>query len=97
MTLADLESIDAYSSQVLTDLRNKGAALTDEVFEQEIASQYFTSCLSNGDEVELCPDGASRRVQKADIEEFISLVIEARFKESMEQIRAIQEGIDTVI
>ena len=33
MTLADLESIDAYSSQVLTDLQNHGASLTDEEFE----------------------------------------------------------------
>lgn len=36
MELSDLESIDAYSSQVLTDLRNYGSSLSDEEFEQTI-------------------------------------------------------------
>ena len=32
MTLGDLESIDAYSSQVLTDLQNHGSTLSNEDF-----------------------------------------------------------------
>lgn len=56
MTLADLESIDAYSSQVLTDLQKYGASLTDEDFEASV-DQNFTTVLSNGEEVELCAGG----------------------------------------
>ena len=33
MTLADLDGIDAYSAQVLTDLKNYGTTLSDEEFE----------------------------------------------------------------
>ena len=63
MTLADLESIDAYSAQVLTDLKNYGASLSDEDFESYV-DQNFTTTLSNGDEVELCNGGEKRQVTK---------------------------------
>ena len=81
MTLSDLESIDAYSSQVLTDLRNYGQLLTDEEFVQSV-DQNFTTVLSNGVEVSLCLGGDSRTLHKADIEEFIDLVVKTRFSES---------------
>ena len=81
VNLADLESIDAYSSQVLTDLRDHGACLSDEDFEAGV-DQNFTTVLSNGDEVVLCDGGDERRVTKNSIEEFISLVIEKRFSEA---------------
>ena len=83
MTLDDLESIDAYSSQVLTDLRNYSTQLTDEEYEATV-DQTFTTVLSNGDEVNLCENGDTRKVGKADIEEFIKLVIETRFNEASE-------------
>lgn len=38
--------------------------------------------LSNGDEIALVHGGEERKVQKADIEEFIDLVVKARFAES---------------
>ena len=56
MQLTDLESIDAYSSQVLTDLQNHGSTLSDADFAAGI-DQNFTTVLSNGDEVELCENG----------------------------------------
>ena len=95
MTLEDLESIDTYSSQVLTDLRNYSAQLTDEEFEQTV-DQTFTTVLSNGDEINLCENGDTRKVRKTDIEEFIDLVVKARFNEASEQNKAIQSGIDAV-
>lgn len=58
--------------------------------------QTFTTVLSNGEEVELCKDGQAQRVTKTNIEEFIALVIKARFSEATEQIKAIQQGIDKV-
>jgi len=81
MTLADLESIDAYSSQVLTDMQNYGAALSDEDFEASI-DQNFTTVLSNGCEVALVPGGEYKKVKKTNINEFIGLVVKARFDES---------------
>ena len=59
MTLADLDSIDAYSAQVLTDLQNHGASLSDADFEAGV-DQNFTTILSNGEEVTLCEDGESK-------------------------------------
>lgn len=88
MTFADLDTIDAYSSQVLGDLRNHGTSLSDEDFETSV-DQTFTTVLSNGEEVELCKDGQSQRVTKTNIEEFIALVIKARFSEATEQTKAI--------
>jgi len=95
LKLSDLESIDAYSSQVLIDLRDHGASLSDEDFEAGV-EQNFSTVLSNGDEVVLCEGGEERRVTKNSIEEFISLVLDKRFSEGTQQIKAIQEGIDKV-
>mmetsp|Transcript_43568 Transcript_43568/g.57692 ORF Transcript_43568/g.57692 Transcript_43568/m.57692 type:complete len:154 (-) Transcript_43568:354-815(-) len=96
MELSDLESFDAYTCQVLADLRNNGATMSNVEFEHGVI-QTFTTVLSSGAEVELCPGGTLRQVKKSDIEEFIALVIQARFSEAKQQIRAIQDGIDTVL
>ena len=63
MELSDLESIDAYSSQVLADLKNYSQALSDEEFNSTV-DQTFTTVLSNGKEVSLCPEGEERKVRK---------------------------------
>jgi hypothetical protein len=94
--LADLDAIDAYSTQVLTDLRDHGTSLSDEDFEAGV-DQTFTTVMSNGEELELCPDGQNQRVTKNNIEEFIKLVLKARLSEATEQIKAIQGGIDHVL
>lgn len=52
--------------------------------------------LSNGDEVDLCDGGENRKVTKTTIEEFVQLVLAKRFSECTQQIKAIQNGIDTV-
>jgi len=83
MNLADLDSIDTYSSQVLTDMHKYGAALSDEDFEATI-DQNFTTVLTNGDEVALEDGGQNRKVKKADIDEFIGLTVKARFSDSTE-------------
>ena len=83
MQLTDLESIDAYSSQVLTDLKNYSKDLSDQDFNESV-DQNFTTVLSNGNEISLVPDGQNRKVKKQDIDEFIDLVVQARFSESFE-------------
>ena len=95
LNLADLESIDAYSSQVLSDLHQYSAALSEDEFVATV-DQNFTTVLSNGDEVVLCEGGDERKVQKSDIDEFISLVVKARSAEANEQNKAIQEGLNVV-
>lgn len=58
--------------------------------------QNFTTVLSNGDEIELCPEGEQRKVRRDNIDEFIGLVLKARFNEANQQIKAIQAGLDQV-
>ena len=89
LNLADLESIDSYSSQVLSDLHQYSAALSDEEFVATV-DQNFTTVLSNGDEVVLCEGGEEKMVQKDTIDEFIGLVVKARSAEATEQTKAIQ-------
>ena len=95
MTLSDLESIDAYSSQVITDMQSYSSSLSDADFESGV-DQNFSTVLSNGDEVELCENGQDRKVTKESIDEFIGLVLKARFTEGNQQLEAIQEGLDQV-
>ena len=67
MTFADLDGMDAYSAQVLTDLKAYGTSLSDEEFEAGV-DQNFTTLLSNGtEEIELCEGGQDRRVTKATV------------------------------
>jgi len=83
MSLADLEQIDSYSSQVLTDMQTHGESLSDEDFAAAV-DQSFTTVLSNGTEVELCHEGESKKVRRDNIDEFIGLVLKARFSEATE-------------
>mmetsp|Transcript_23102 Transcript_23102/g.28634 ORF Transcript_23102/g.28634 Transcript_23102/m.28634 type:complete len:258 (+) Transcript_23102:8732-9505(+) len=53
LDLNDLMQIDAYSAQVLNDMRQYSDALSDEEFEATV-DLNFTTTLSNGDEIELC-------------------------------------------
>jgi hypothetical protein len=41
--------------------------------------QVFTTILSNGDEVDLIPDGASVPVTKDRLQEFVDLTLQKRF------------------
>lgn len=95
VTLADLEGIDAYSAQVLRDLQNHASSLSDEDFAAGV-DQNFTTVLSSGVEVPLCPDGENIRVTKANLDDFISKTVEARKNEAAEQVAAIREGIRKV-
>jgi len=43
----------------------------------------FTTVLSSGDEVELCAGGENKPVTKANLDEFIRMVLKARATESV--------------
>ena len=48
LTLDDLETIDAYSQQVLKDLKMHSSILPEEDFNESV-HETFTTVLSNGD------------------------------------------------
>jgi len=56
MTLEDLDSIDSYSAQMLVNMKQYGGFLSADDFAASI-DQNFTTVLSNGNEVSLCPGG----------------------------------------
>jgi len=96
VTLQDLDGIDAYSAQVLRDLQQYASTLSDDDFEAGV-DQYFTTVLSSGEEVPLCPGGEAIKVTKANIDDFAKQVLEARSKEAAVQVEAIREGFLQVI
>jgi E3 ubiquitin-protein ligase HERC2 len=81
LTLDDLDGIDTYSAQVLRDLQKYSKTLSDEEFEAGV-EQYFTTVISSGEEVPLCPDGENIRVTKENLTDFIDKVLDARRQES---------------
>ena len=91
----DLEGFDAYSSQVLKDLRDHSSKLPDEEFKKSV-NLKFKTILSNGEEVNLKPGEEIATVTKENLSEYIDLVLKARFNESKEQIEAMREGIKCV-
>lgn len=89
----DLKSFDTYSWQVLEDLRKNTKEISEEEFEYAI-EEYFVTHLSNGHEVELVHDGRNKRITKANLDDYISLVIKTRLTESDIQMKAIREGVN---
>jgi hypothetical protein len=53
----------------------------------------FSAFLSNGEEVNLVPNGNEISVNEKNLNEFINLYLNARFMETKEQADAIAEGI----
>lgn len=62
-----------------------------------VTEDVFTTKLSSGKEVELCEEGKQKRVDSKNLEEYISLVLKARFEESNQQIKWIQEGMWKIV
>lgn len=92
MTMEDLNSIDSYSYNMLNNLRQYSGFLGDDEFAASI-DQTFTTVLSSGDEVSLCPGGESKAVTKQNLNEFIELVLKARSAEAETQMNAIISGV----
>ena len=96
LDINDLESFDAYSSQVLLDLRDHSSKLSDEEFKKTV-KLTFKTILSNGEEVNLKPGEEIETVTKDNLNEYIDLVQKTRFNESHEQLDAIREGMKLVM
>lgn len=91
LSLTDLDDIDSYSVQVLRELQQHGPILSDEEFDMQ--GQVFATILSNGEEVDLIPDGSMTPVTKARMQEFIDLTLQKRFEEGQDAVKHIREGI----
>ena len=76
-------------------MQQHSSVLSDEDFAAGV-DQTFTTILSNGEEVPLCEGGEDKKVTKQNLDEFISLVLKARFSETPEQLEAVQSGMDKV-
>jgi len=72
-----------------------GPTLSDEEFEMQ--GQFFRTALSNGEEVDLCAGGSEKPVTKANLQEFVQLFQQKRFKESEQAIKFIREGLRMVV
>ena len=92
----DLKGIDTFSYKVIDDLRMNTKGLSEEDFKYAV-DEYFVTLLSNGKEIELCPGGKARKVTKANMEEYISSIINVRLNESEKQMRAIREGVNIIM
>jgi len=79
LTLADLEEIDKMTVIILEDLKTIQDKMTEEEFLQgESYELFFTTILSNGEEVELCHGGRSKRVTFANLKDYLSKTLHAR-------------------
>ena len=78
---------------MLKNLKEYGGILSDEDFAMHLPPLTFTAILSSGDEVELCPAGSEKSVTKQNFEEYIDLVLKARFMEASEQMKSVMSGV----
>ena len=77
-------------------MKKQEQKLSDKEFDS-IFDERFVTRLSDGTEKELCKDGKEKRLVKANLEEYVSLLLETRIKETEMQIKAFKEGVYTII
>jgi hypothetical protein len=95
LDIEDLNGSDAYAVQAIRDLQKSKAQFSDQMFNEYI-DLNFTTQLSNGETVELCEGGYEKKVTRENVEEYNSLVLDARFDEGTKQIEAMKEGFNVI-
>ena len=88
----DLEKVDKYTIQCLDDI----AHCTQEAFES-YSDQKFTTIISNGNEVEICPNGRNINLTYDNRMLYCELAEKARLNEGKVQMDAIRSGLEKVI
>ena len=89
--------MDLYTYQMLENLRQCASKMTNEEFEQEVQEELFTTTLSSGEVVQLCPGGFHMKLNKDNLQDYIRLVVNTRLGEYENLMRHVREGIDFVI
>ena len=94
--LAELAAIDTMTADLLRFAdRATGAPMDAKQFaEQQLT---WTTFLSNGDRVELCPGGASLAVAFDERHSYARAVLRARFHESDAHMLAVRAGLEAVV
>jgi hypothetical protein len=90
----DLECIDRYTVQCLDDIINihkKGVTADTFTF---YVDQKFTTCLSDGSEVEVIKNGKDIELTYADRIKYCELVEKIRLEESKIQMDAVRSGLE---
>ena len=95
LTIEDLEAIDMYAVQAIKEMENAKLTVTEEMFDS-YGVQNMTTRLSNKEEVELVPNGKDITLKYKDIDEFIRLTLDTRFKEAEKQMQAIRKGFEII-
>ena len=88
----DLEKVDKYAIQCLDDIAHS----TPETFEA-YSEQKFTTIISNGNEVEICPNGKNINLTYDNRLLYCELAEKARLNEGKIQMDAIRSGLEKVI
>ncbi len=78
LTKLDLEHIDKFSIKCLDEIINIDKRGVDETNFSDYIDEHFTTCLSNGVEVELIKDGKHKKVTFNNRFEYVDLVIKKR-------------------
>jgi E3 ubiquitin-protein ligase HECTD3 len=90
----DFVSVDSAEVKLIDSLEG----MTREIFDSTFADILnFTAVLSNGETVDLVPNGENRYVTYDDRLEYCQLVKDVRMKESKAQIEAIKDGLTHVV
>ena len=95
-TLGDFDGLDAYSAQVMKDIRAHGATLTPEAFDAAV-DETFETYLANGQAVELCANGKETPVTHANHKEYLDLVIKKRLEETEKQMDWLRQGVTYIV
>lgn len=94
----DLLLVDKLAVKYIDDIMScsKNQHITPETF-SDCYDENFTTFLSNGEEVELVPDGKHIPLTFHNREEYCRLVLAKRLSESDKQIDAIREGLLMIV
>ncbi len=90
----DYITVDSAELKLLDSIQTMSRETFEASFEGALK---FTTVLSNGETVSLCPGGAEKLVTYDNRNEYCELVKVKRMEESKNQIKAIQEGLVKVI
>ncbi|CAI2369874.1 unnamed protein product [Moneuplotes crassus] len=96
ITIKDLEYSDAYAVQLIREVENMKAITTKEEFESSMDMSWTTQ-LSNGETISLCPKGHERKVLYEETDEYHQKVIEARINEFSKQFEMVKEGFEVIM
>lgn len=90
----DFVSVDSAEVKLIDSIEGMEKGKFDSTF---LGVLNFTTVLSNGDTVDLVPEGEGKLVSYEDRLQYCELVKEIRMKESEKQINAIKEGLCQVV